>query len=209
MLSIGWTPFDLNKIQFVKKFDLVYLRALSREHVMARKRATPKQKTSRIDVNENANAKAEKLFKCDHTSCKNRRPFSSLSNLNNHRKIKHEGGRWICPFCKSEQSSKYSQKRHIQRRHKKIYTGNLDENEFQILPHKVQMTEKTKDALLAGLVEKVSKQDKIIAELKQKLIGALKENAVLKGNSGEVTYEGEYIIQYSYLTNRKILFFFY
>lgn len=133
--------------------------------------------TKRVTV-----AESSSVHKCSNPKCKNLKPFSSLSSLNQHIRIKHKGVRWICPYCQEEQSSKYSQDRHIQRRHTKNHKEDLDQNQFE-LGHRVKMTEKAKDSFLHLLVIKVERQDKIIVELKNKLKEALIKLAQLEGNS--------------------------
>lgn len=97
-------------------------------------------------VEEEEAEEEEISYKCDHEMCQTRKPFSSLSSLNQHKKIKHEGIRWICPFCQEEQSSKHSHKRHIDRFHpEEIQNIDVDENQYK-LDHRVTMTEKAKQA---------------------------------------------------------------
>lgn len=142
-------------------------------------------------------------YKCCNQNCLDLKPFSSASGLNQHIRIKHEGLRWICPFCQEEQSSKYSHERHIYRRHSKKFKGDLDQNQYE-LAHRVKMTEKAKDSVLTMLVEKFESQRKLIAELKLKLKAALTKIAKLERNSiVEPNSDGK-IYNYDLLKLKKV-----
>lgn len=114
--------------------------------------------------------------------------FSSLSNLNNHIRSAHDGILWICPYCEEEQSSKYSQKRHIARKHGTTFEGNLDCNKFQ-LKARMEMTPEAKDLFISKMTTTMVYNQDVIKNLKTKLKTALFKIAelekVVKGQSEE------------------------
>lgn len=122
-------------------------------------------------------------FKCDHKLCKKRKPFISLSNLNQHIRTKHKGICWVCPYCKETQKSKYSHERHIKRNHTKRIIGDLDENCFQINERTARLTHKAKDILLKALRTQLVKQQAIIIAYKEKLKNLLRSSG--QGESEE------------------------
>lgn len=160
----------------------------SKNRRSTRQNKQKKEKTAEIEtkieplVESEAVDTLSSIYKCKVPSCQNLKPFSSLSSLNQHNRVKHEGIRWICPFCQEEQSSKYSQERHIKRHHNKNYKGNPDQNQYE-LGYRVKMTEKAKDVLLGKLVEKVEYQDKLIDQLKNRLRAALTKLTKFEGKS--------------------------
>lgn len=156
-------------------------------------RKVKQEKKELPEKSESKQAVNEFTHKCSHPICKNLKPFSSLSALNQHARIKHTGIRWICPYCQEEQSSKYSHERHIKRRHPKKHEENLDGNQFE-MAHRVQMTEKAKDCFLGSLTKKVEYQEKLIVELKRKLKEANTKLAKLEGKPcDDLTDYGEQV----------------
>lgn len=114
-------------------------------------------------------------YKCEHKLCKKRKPFVSLSNLNQHIRTKHKGVCWMCPYCKEIQKSKYSHERHIKRNHTKRVVDDLeDENRFQINERTARLTHKAKDILLKALRTQLEKQQTIIIAYKEKLKNLLR-----------------------------------
>lgn len=100
--------------------------------------------------------------------------YTSLSNLNHHIKISHDNGeggvrRFACPYCDEEQSSKYSHKRHIERKHSDKAVGNLSENEYSKTREDRNLSNAAKNALLMRLKKENEKLKQEVACLKEKL----------------------------------------
>lgn len=109
-------------------------------------------------------------FKCN--DCE--KSYTSLSNLNQHIKTSHDNGeggvrRYFCPFCDEEQSSKFSHKRHIERKHGGETVDNFNEHEFTKTAENLDLSDAAKDALIKRLKKENEKQKREIACLTEKL----------------------------------------
>lgn len=153
-----------------------------------------KRKISPKDVLDESSLR----FKCNYLSCKKLQPFASLSNLNQHIRIKHKGIRWICPFCQAEQSSKYSHQRHIRRNHTQNLQDDLDQNQFQLL-HRVTMTPKAKDSLLGKVMKLTTYQDTLNTEMKKKLKEALIRLSKYEGKSCDDLVHGKITLSLTFM----------
>lgn len=99
--------------------------------------------------------------KCDFCS----KTYSKISNLNTHIKIKHNGRRFICKYCKEEQTTKDSHIRHLNRKHTGKSIDDISENEF-FINERVEMTNSAKNALIKRLTSQVNLQKTVITDLK-------------------------------------------
>lgn len=109
-----------------------------------------------------------KNFHCD--CCQ--KSYTSLSNLNQHKKTNHDNGqgglrRFICPYCDEEQSSKFSHKRHVERKHRDRTIENVTENEYTKTENYSELTHEAKLALIIRLKKENEAQKTEIAFLKQ------------------------------------------
>lgn len=112
--------------------------------------------------------KKSKLHKCNYTDC--RKVYTSVSNLNNHIRVKHVGVRWICPYCDKVQVAKDSHDRHIRRNHPEKWTPELDLDQNQFADkYRANRTGKAKDALIKTMQKTIDKQCEQIVKLQTKL----------------------------------------
>lgn len=104
-------------------------------------------------------------FTCDICS----KTYSKLSNLNEHKKIKHSNRFFLCPHCTEKQSNKFSHIRHIQRKHPSESVENVNQNERLEQDNVLELTDGAKN----DLIEKLQKQNdllrKEIEELRREL----------------------------------------
>lgn len=106
--------------------------------------------------------------------------FVKASNLKSHIEVKHKGLAWICPFCRKNQSSKFSHVRHMKTcQDAKTSETDPDSNSFY-LKSKIQYTAKSAASLIDRLQKLNEAQFKVIAELKSCLLLSLKRNIALK-----------------------------
>lgn len=129
-------------------------------------------------VKKSKNEKKSGLFKC--TECK--KSFSKKSNLTTHHRSKHMGRRWECSICGEIQVSKYSHQRHIRDKHRNKNLSKADQNEYYF-GHKVQMTHKAKDALIASLKNDIEKNETMVVILKHKMKELFAEISQLKSEN--------------------------
>lgn len=119
-------------------------------------------------VEANAAAVDSKPHKCNFKNC--RKKYTTISALNNHKRIKHNDIRWKCPLCDEEQVSKDKHSLHIYRNHRSQWQSNMNLDQNQVRKNK--MTQKAKDAKLFDQQKTIDNQMDKILRLKTILITA-------------------------------------
>lgn len=127
-----------------------------------------KQKTKKL--------KKKKEYFCDKCS----KSFSKAFNLKQHKEVKHSGLAWVCPFCQKKQASKFSHKRHLQKCSDAAKNETHPDCNSFYLKSRVQYTAKSASNLIENLQRMTQVQDKVIANLKNRLLRSLKRNVTLK-----------------------------
>lgn len=101
-----------------------------------------------------ATSSQENSFQCDVCS----KTYSTLSNLNEHKKIRHSNRIFLCPHCNEKQSNKFSHIRHIQRKHSGESVENVNQNERFDQENVLQLTDGAKN----DLIEKLQKENELL-----------------------------------------------
>lgn len=105
--------------------------------------------------------------------------FSKNSNRSNHVKKVHQGLRWCCNICGKFQVSKHSHERHYETKHNGEMPENITCNQ-RYVAHLIEMPAEAKNAIIAGLNEKVQVQRVLIQSFRNRLLDTLKSNIELK-----------------------------
>lgn len=145
---------------------------------MANRRQT--KKNAKKSTAKKTPRNSKKLFPCDKCSKK----FAKKSNLDNHKRVKHKGLVWICPFCQKTQVSKYSHERHLKtcphrNQREQAEQINADANSVY-LSSKIEYTPKAASTLIDQLTKNNVYRANVIIDLKKKYLLSLKRIIALK-----------------------------
>lgn len=107
-------------------------------------------------------------YKCEHEGCS--LSYVTLSNLNNHMRIKHNNIRWDCPFCHDLQVSKDKHELHIKRKHRNQWRKDMNLNQNQVIQN--EMTDEAKRAKIKDQQKTIDSYLDLNVKLRTKLIEA-------------------------------------
>lgn len=164
----------------------------------AAKKSPKRAPTTKKQNTKKKTEKSEKnTFSCNQCEKK----FAKRSNLNHHAKVKHMGLRWICPFCKKDQASKFSHIRHINSCPDRVHFDGKKEVDADchsfFINSKVEYTPKAASKIIESLTKIIEFKGKVIIDLQQRLLLSLKRNIALKRivkvNSNDEEKEIQYV----------------
>lgn len=118
-----------------------------------------------------AKAKSEpnqKRHKCEHEGCS--LSYATLTNLNNHMRIKLNNIRWDCPFCHDLQVSKDKHELHVKRKHRNQWREDMNLDQNQVIQN--EMTDEAKRAKIKDQQKTIDSYLDLNVKLRTKLIEA-------------------------------------